>query len=43
MVSNATAMAQGATGAKAWHPTIVYLLLLLVVEWAGLIVLQKYI
>lgn len=43
VVSNATGIAQGANQGTSWHPTILYLFGLLVVEWVLLFVLQKYI
>jgi len=30
------------TGTNQWHPTVLYLLGLLVIEWAAFIVLTKY-
>jgi hypothetical protein len=34
-VQNAqTGMVPGSSGTGAWHPTVIYLLVLLVIEWA---------
>lgn len=41
-MSAQTGAVPGAIGSKDWHPTVLYLLGLLVVEWAIFIALSKY-